>query len=65
MKNILIRLAETARLMVGIGSYQKYRLHMQRQHPAAPVMSETEYFRYCQNSRYPSDTNREIKRCPC
>jgi len=58
------RIAETARLMVGVGSYEKYVLHMQQHHSDTPLMSETEYFRYCQNSRYPS-ANGEIKRCPC
>lgn len=56
--------SDTARLMVGVGSYENYRQHMQQHHRDAPLMSETEYFRYCQNSRYPSG-NGEIKRCPC
>ena len=56
---------ETLLLMVGVGSYEKYRQHMAAHHPDAPVMSETEYFRHCQEARYPSDKNRSIKRCPC
>lgn len=58
------RIVETTRLMVGIGSYEKYVAHMQNHHVDAPMMSETEYFRYCQNSRYPTK-NGEVKRCPC
>jgi len=58
------RIAETARLMVGIGSYDKYLQHMQNHHAGVKPLSETEYFRYCQNNRYPSASG-EIKRCPC
>lgn len=54
---------DTARLMVGVGNYQAYRQHMQRQHPELVPMSEREYFRHCQRQRYPSDGS--IKRCPC
>ena len=59
-----IRIAQTARLMVGVGDYQQYLLHMQRHHPDEAAMSEREYFRYCQNSRYPGKDG-GIKRCPC
>ena len=58
-------LLETLRLMVGIGSYKKYRQHMAQHHPEAAVMSETEYFRHCQESRYPTAKNRHLKKCPC
>ncbi len=58
------RLKETARLMVGVGSYENYRRHMQQHHRGAEPMSETEYFRYCQEARYPGKSG-EIKRCPC
>jgi uncharacterized short protein YbdD (DUF466 family) len=62
--NIARRVAQTARLMVGVGDYQRYVSHMQLQHPDTAVLSEKEYFRYCQESRYPSKTG-SIKRCPC
>jgi len=58
------RMAESARLMVGVGNYQKYCAHMQQQHPEITVMTETEYFRYGQQARYPGK-NGEIKKCPC
>jgi len=58
------RMAEALRLMVGVGDYQKYCAHMQQHHPDVAAMTETEYFRYGQNARYPS-TNGEIKKCPC
>lgn len=64
MANLMTRLKETARLMVGVGSYEKYREHLCTHHPEIIPMTETEYFRYCQNSRYPSGDG-EIKRCPC
>ncbi len=58
------RLTQTLRLMVGVGNYRAYVVHMQQHHAALPVMSEREYFRYCQNSRY-GGTEGSIKRCPC
>lgn len=58
------RSVQAARLMVGVGDYQQYLTHMQSHHPDAPVMSETEYFRRCQDSRYPGKDG-AIKRCPC
>lgn len=61
---LLRRCAQAARLMVGVGDYQRYCMHMKTQHADMPVMSETEYFRYCQASRYPSKDG-AIKRCPC
>ena len=58
------RIAQTARLMVGVGDYRAYVAHMQKHHAEAPVMSEREYFRYSQNSRYGAEEG-SIKRCPC
>jgi uncharacterized short protein YbdD (DUF466 family) len=63
-KNILLRAMQTARLMVGVGDYQQYLSHMQSHHPDATAMSEVEYFRRCQDSRYPGKDG-SIKRCPC
>jgi uncharacterized short protein YbdD (DUF466 family) len=64
VKNTVARIVQTARLMVGVGDYQRYLSHMQQHHPDAAVLSEKDYFRYCQESRYPSKTG-SIKRCPC
>lgn len=61
---LLRRLSQTARLMVGVGDYQTYLVHMQTQHPDVPAMSEKAYFRYCQSARYPCKDG-SIKRCPC
>lgn len=64
MKSFFSRLQQTARLMVGVGDYAQYRKHMCAKHPQAVPMTETEYFRYCQQARYPSK-DAVIKRCPC
>jgi len=63
-KSVLVRIVQTARLMVGVGNYQQYLQHMQLHHPDATAMSEVAYFRYCQESRYPGKDG-GIKRCPC
>lgn len=64
VKRMWQRLTQSLRLMVGVGDYREYAAHMQRHHPAVAVMSEQEYFRYCQNSRYGGKEG-SIKRCPC
>ena len=64
IKTTLTRVAQTARLMVGVGNYQQYLEHMQLHHPDTTAMSEVAYFRYCQESRYPGKDG-GIKRCPC
>ncbi|HNE26969.1 MAG TPA: YbdD/YjiX family protein [Pseudomonadales bacterium] len=64
LKTIWQRSAQTLQLMVGVGNYHAYVAHMQQHHAALPVMSEREYFRYCQNSRYGAEEG-SIKRCPC
>jgi len=58
------RATQTLRLMVGVGNYRAYVRHMQQHHAALPVMSEREYFRYCQSSRY-GGAEGSMKRCPC
>ena len=58
------RLTETARLMVGVGDYARYCEHMQARHPEEKIMSEAEFFRYCQERRYPGRAG-DIRRCPC
>ena len=64
MKIMWLRLIDTLRLMVGMGNYQHYCQHMQQRHPDTAIMTETEYFRYCQTARYPGKDGL-IKRCPC
>lgn len=63
-KKLWLRTQEMARLMVGVGDYQRYRTHMAQHHPGVVAMTEAEYFRYCQDSRYPGRDG-AIKRCPC
>ena len=58
------RTVQTARLMVGVGDYERYREHMLSHLPDVAPMSEAEYFRHCQQSRYPGKDG-NIKRCPC
>ncbi|HSC68247.1 MAG TPA: YbdD/YjiX family protein [Cellvibrio sp.] len=58
------RTAQAARMMVGVGDYTAYKTHMENHHPELIPMSEQEYFRYCQNARYPSKAGK-ISRCPC
>ena len=64
MSTVAKRFADTLRLMVGIGDYARYCEHMRAHHAGAPVMSEAEYFRYCQQARFPSKAG-QIRRCPC
>ena len=64
MKVFVLRMIDMLRLMVGAGNYKNYCAHMQQEHPGTTVMTETEYFRYGQNARYPTK-NGAIKRCPC
>jgi uncharacterized short protein YbdD (DUF466 family) len=52
LARILARLAETARLMVGLPRYDAYRQHMAACHPDEAVMSEVEFFRDRQEARY-------------
>ena len=61
---ILQRTAQAARMMVGVGDYDGYKTHMESHHPELTPMSEREYFRYCQDARYPSKAGK-ITRCPC
>jgi uncharacterized short protein YbdD (DUF466 family) len=62
--HILKRSAQTARMMVGVGDYAAYKAHMETHHPELTPMNETEYFRYCQDARYPAKAGK-ISRCPC
>jgi uncharacterized short protein YbdD (DUF466 family) len=64
LKEFLKRVAQAARLMVGVGDYANYVEHMRQHHPERQPMTHTEYFRYCQAARYPNKDGK-IKRCPC
>ena len=46
------RIAETARLMVGVPDYKNYVQHRRREHPGEPVMSYEEFFRERVDARY-------------
>jgi uncharacterized short protein YbdD (DUF466 family) len=61
------RAAQTGRIMVGAGDYATYLEHMKSHHPQHAPMTERDYFRYCQEARYPtkSGTGGKISRCPC
>jgi uncharacterized short protein YbdD (DUF466 family) len=52
VKTILRRLAETARLMVGVPDYDRYVAHRREHHPGEPVMSYEDFFRERQGNRY-------------
>ncbi|WP_343616325.1 YbdD/YjiX family protein [Novosphingobium sp.] len=52
LRDLLGKLAETARLMVGQSSYPAYLAHMAACHPEAPVMDEKSFFRERQQARY-------------
>ena len=46
------RVAQTARLMVGVPDYPTYVAHRRINHPGEPVMSYEEFFRERQSARY-------------
>lgn len=46
------RVAETARLMVGVPDYQTYVAHQRENHLGQPVMTYEEFFRERQEARY-------------
>jgi uncharacterized short protein YbdD (DUF466 family) len=46
------RVAETARLMVGVPDYETYVAHRRTNHPGLPIMSYEEFFRERQEARY-------------
>ena len=58
------RLAQTARLMVGVPDYAQYVEHMQTAHPNHPIMSEADFHRRAVDVRYPGKSG-NIKKCPC
>jgi uncharacterized short protein YbdD (DUF466 family) len=44
--------AQFARAMAGIPNYQAYVEHMSVQHPDQAPLSEAEFFRWCQDTKY-------------
>ncbi len=46
------RVAETARLMVGVPDYPTYVAHRKVNHPDEPIMTYEEFFRERQQARY-------------
>ena len=56
------RVAETARLMVGIPDYEAYVGHRKALHPDLPVMTYEEFFRERQDARY-SVSNGRMRGC--
>jgi uncharacterized short protein YbdD (DUF466 family) len=64
LKRSLQRVAQTLRLMVGVGDYDGYLDHVRKHHPEQQPMSRSDYFRYCQTARYPTKDGK-IHRCPC
>ena len=46
------RVAETARLMVGVPDYETYVAHRRENHPGQPLMTYEEFFRERQEARY-------------
>ncbi len=57
------RLAQSARLMIGVHDYDDYVRHCHHKHPDMPVMSREMFFRACQEARYSGKGG--MGRCPC
>ena len=56
------RIAETARLMVGIPDYDAYVEHRRATHPGEPIMSRTDFLRERTERRFGGGPDR-IGRC--
>lgn len=52
LRAILRRVAEGARLMVGLPDYAAYVEHMQRAHPDAPLLTHAQFMHEMQQRRY-------------
>jgi uncharacterized short protein YbdD (DUF466 family) len=60
----LVRCAcDTARLMVGVPSYDAYCAHMAATHPGQPPMSYAEFFRDRQDARFGAKGGGGFKCC--
>lgn len=51
-RNWLRQVAECARLLVGVPSYQRYVDHVRRHHPGIEPMTRDAFFRERQEARY-------------
>ncbi|MCE1236272.1 MAG: YbdD/YjiX family protein [Hyphomicrobiales bacterium] len=60
---ILGRVAQTARLMVGVPDYDAYVEHRRVTHPDEPVMTQAEFFRDRQDRRYGGGPNGVFRCC--
>ncbi|MFI4979700.1 MAG: YbdD/YjiX family protein [Nevskiales bacterium] len=58
LRAITRKLAQTARLAVGIPDYEGYVAHRRMHHPQQPVMSYEEFFRERMDSRYRRGSSR-------
>lgn len=56
------RVAETARLMVGVQDYSRYVAHMREHHPELPVPDEGAWLALMQQRRHGGG---DVKKCPC
>ncbi len=52
LKLVWTRAVQTARLMVGLPDYGQYLAHQRLKHPDREPMTEVEFFRAAQASRY-------------
>ncbi len=52
LARLIGRAADTARLMVGLPSYDRYLEHMAERHPEAEPMTRRAFFRDRQEARY-------------
>ena len=52
------RLAQTARLAIGIPDYESYVAHRRMHHPGEPVMNREEFCRERLDARYRRGTSR-------
>lgn len=64
MKSFFKRVAQTARLMVGVGDYDAYVTHYRMHHPERTPMTKEEYFLNRLQARYLGKKG-TINRCPC
>lgn len=62
MSGLFTRVAEAARLMVGVQDYARYVQHMREHHPELPVLDERAYFALMQQKRFGGS---RIGKCPC
>jgi uncharacterized short protein YbdD (DUF466 family) len=60
---VLGRVAQTARLMVGVPDYDTYVSHRRDVHPDQPVMSRADFFRDRQDRRYGGGPNGAFRCC--